>query len=92
VYLLLISAKGLAQTSRSWSPQSLAPKAADPEARTHSSARTATPRAEPIWWDCPRIGEAFGGQIIAGAPYARKDESVTKKIVPQATYDQMKVW
>jgi DNA uptake protein ComE-like DNA-binding protein len=66
---------------------------------TTTAQKTAAPKAAPLDINTatkaeltalPGIGDAYSQKIISGRPYARKDQLLTKNIVPKATYDKIK--
>jgi DNA uptake protein ComE-like DNA-binding protein len=36
------------------------------------------------------IGDAYAAKIVAGRPYAKKDQLVSKKVLPKGVYEKIK--
>ncbi len=68
-------------------------------ASTSKSTRSAPPKGEKLDINSaskdeldalPGIGDALAQKILAGRPYRTKRDLVTRKIIPQSTYEKIK--
>ena len=86
VMVLLSLPAGMAQSGSAAKPAATATQAAPAKAQLVDLNSATKEQLDAL----PGIGKVYSQKIIAGRPYANKSQLVSKKIIPQATYDKIK--
>lgn len=90
-YLIVFFAAIALATAQAGSSSKSAPATTQSTASAKKGALIDINSASPEELDSlPGIGPVLAQKIVAGRPYRAKNDLVTKKIIPQSTYDKIK--